>query len=435
MTVQDKERSISFEIFQAMNRSVHRTVLANGIVLIVTENPSADIVSARMLMQGGQRFETQPGVAHLVSLLLTKGTETRSSFEIAEQVEAIGAGLGTDSSVDHFQVTVKTVSADFGGILALAGEIMRSPSFPDEELELERKLTLQGIRSQQEQPSSVAMNKLRQAFYGDHPYSDSGLGTEESVSNLTRENLQTYHQQIFRPDNLVISIAGCITVDQAIQQVSRVFGDWNAPDTVFMKPSLPTISHHPKTIITPQDTAQSIVMVGYLAPAITPDKSDYPALKLLNSYLSGGLSSRLFVELRERRGLAYEVSAFYPMRLDTSFFVGYIGTAPENTATALDGLRSELHRLTEITLTELELQTAKDKFLGQYALSKQTNAQLAQTFAWYEMLGLGLGYDDRLQTEIKSLSAETLRTTAKRIFGQPYISILGPEAGLATLDC
>jgi len=191
VTVQDKERSVSFEIFQAMNRSVHRTVLANGIILIVTENPSADIVSARMLMQGGQRFEAQPGVAHLVSSLLTKGTKTRSSFEIAEQVEAIGAGLGTDSSVDHFQVTVKTVSADFAEILALAGEIMRSPSFPDTEIELERKLTLQGIRSQQEQPSSVAMNKLRQAFYGDHPYADSGLGTEESVSNLTRDDLQT----------------------------------------------------------------------------------------------------------------------------------------------------------------------------------------------------------------------------------------------------
>ena len=85
--------------------------------------------------------------------------------------------------------------------------------------------------------------------------------------------------------------------------------------------------------------------------------------------------------------------------------------------------------------SELELQTAKNKFLGQYALSKQTNAQLAQTFAWYEMLGLGLGYDDRLQNDIRNLTALDLRTIAKRIFGQPYISILGPEAVLVTLDC
>jgi zinc protease len=432
--------SETFEVFQAMHRSVHRTVLSNGIKLLVTENPSADIISARMLMRGGQCAEPQgkAGLAHLVSSVMTKGTQHRSSFEIAEQVEAIGASLGTDSSADHFQVTVKTVSGDFGGIFELAAEIMRSPSFPEAEVELERKLTLQGIRSQQEQPSSVAMEKLRKSFYGAHPYADSGLGSLESVAVITQEDLKNYHQQIFRPDNLVISIAGRITVGEALAQVSRVFGDWAKPDRPLTKPELPAIIQSPQTQLTPQDTAQSIVMVGYLAPSINPEfpntSNNYAALKLLNTYLSGGLSSRLFIELREKRGLAYEVSAFYPMRLETSFFVGYIGTAPENTATALEGLRDEIHRLTEVLLTDEELQTTKDKFLGQYALSKQTNSQLAQTFAWYEMLGLGLSYDDRLQTDIRNLTALDLRTIAKRIFGQPYISILGPEDVLATLE-
>jgi zinc protease len=432
--------SQDFEVFQAMHRSVHRTVLGNGIRLLVTENPSADIISARMLMQGGQRAEAagKAGVAHLVSSVMTKGTATRSSFEIAEQVEAIGASLGTDSSADHFQVTVKTVSADFGGIFELAGEILRSPSFPTEEVELERKLTLQGIRSQQEQPFSVAMDKMRHALYGDHPYADSGLGTLETVAQLTIEDLNHYHQSVFRPDNLIISIAGRITVEEAYKEVTRVFGDWVRPEQPMQPLELPTIAHNPQTHLTPQDSAQSIVIVGYLAPSINPAlpnaTSDYAALKLLNTYLSGGLSSRLFIELREKRGLAYEVSAYYPMRLDVSFFVAYIGTAPDNTATALEGLREELHRLTEVTLTEEELQTSKDKFLGQYALSKQTNAQLAQTFAWYEMLGLGLGYDDRLQTDIRNLTAATLRTTAKRIFGQPYLSILGPEGVLQPLS-
>jgi len=432
----------NFEVFQAVHRQVYRRVLDNGIILLITENPAADIVSARMLMQGGQRAEAigKAGVAHLVSAVMTKGTATRSSFEIAEQVEAIGASLGTDSSADHFQVTVKTVSADFHEIFALAGEILRSPSFPEAEIELERKLTLQGIRSQQEQPLSVAMDKLRQALYGDHPYADSGLGTLESVAQLNRDDLQTYHQTVFRPDNLIISIAGRITVAEANAVVEKVFGDWAKPAQPMPPLELPPIVHNPQTQLTPQDTAQSIVIVGYLAPAITPSSSpsdttpsDYAALKLLNTYLSGGLSSRLFIELREKRGLAYEVSAFYPMRLDISFFVGYIGTAPNNTATALEGLRDEIHRLTEVLLTEEELQVAKDKFLGQYALSKQTNAQLAQTFAWYEMLGLGLEYDDRLQNDIRNLTAETLRITAKRTFGQPYLSILGPESVLNSL--
>ncbi len=428
----------AFEAFQSLNRTVYRTVLDNGITLLVTPNPAADIISTRMFLRGGQRVEPsgQRGVAHLVASLLTKGTQSRSSLEIAESIESIGASLGTDSSSDHFQVSTKSVSADFPQVLALAGEVMRSPSFPEDEVKLERKQTLQAIRSQQEQPFSVAMDHLRHAFYGLHPYADSGLGSLESVEQIQREDLLAYHAHTFRPDNLIISLAGRIEPDAAIAEVSRVFGDWTAPATPWEIPSLPTIPHAPKRVLTPQATAQSIVMVGHLAASINPKhpaSTDYAALKLMNTYLGSGLSSRLFVELREKRGLAYEVSAFYPMRLDTSHFVAYMGTSPDNTQIAIDGLQTELDRLTHTHLSDAELQVAKDKLLGQYALSKQTNAQLAQTFGWYEMLGLGLGYDRRLQDDVKNVTADMIQSVADRTFKQPYLSILGPEAVLQTL--
>ncbi len=428
----------AFEAFQSLNRTVYRTVLPNGITLLVTPNPAADIISSRMFLRGGQRLETadKAGVAHLVASLLTKGTHTRSSLEIASQIESIGASLGTDSASDHFQVSTKSVSADFPTVFALAGDVMRSPQFPEDEIALERKLTLQGIRSQQEQPFSVAMDHLRQAFYGTHPYADAGLGNLDTVAKLTRDDLVAYHSQVFRPDNLIISLAGRITPETAIDQVTRVFGDWIAPVTPWQIPSLPTIPYAPKRVLTPQATAQSIVMVGHLAASVNPEQAsstDYAALKLINTYLGSGLSSRLFVELREKRGLAYEVSAFYPMRLDTSHFVAYMGTSPDNTQIAIDGLQTELDRLTHTSLSPEELQVAKDKLLGQYALSKQTNAQLAQTFGWYEMLGLGLGYDRRLQEEVRNISVEIIQAVADRTFKEPYLSILGPAAVLETL--
>ena len=427
-----------FETVQSLNRSVFRTQLSNGIVLLVTPNPAADIVSVRMFLRGGQRSEPlgQEGVSYLVASLLTKGTTTRSSLDIASLAESMGASLGTDSASDHFQITTKSVSSDFPTMLQLAGDVMRSPSFPDSEISLERKQTLQAIKSQQEQPFGVAMGHLRSAFYGRHPYADSGLGTVESVSALTQSNLIAYHTANFRPDNLIISIAGRITPEDAIAQVLTVFGDWSLPSEPWSSPILPIVSDHPQRILTPQATAQSIVMVGHLAPPIHPEdptNTDYAALKLINTYLGSGLSSRLFVELREKRGLAYEVSAFYPMRLDTSHFVAYMGTAPENTQTALDGLNSELDRLTHTPLSAEELQVSKDKLLGQYALSKQTNAQLAQALGWYEMLGLGLSYDRSLQEDVRNLSADNLQDIANRTFKQPYISVLGPEAVLASL--
>jgi zinc protease len=410
------------------NRSIHRTVLSNGITVLTTENASADIIAARLFLRIGTRWEPnhKAGLSHLISAVMTKGTENLSSLDIAERVESIGASLGTDSATDYFLLSLKTVSADFADMLSLAGELLRSPTFPEHEVELERRLTLQAIRSQQEQPFTVAMDQLRTAMYGAHPYAMSGLGSEETVAQLTRDDLEQYHRTYFRPDQLVISIAGRIAAKEAIALVEESFGDWRPSEQAKPVLELPNIGSNPHSVVTPQETQQSIVMLGYLAPSIEESMADYAALKLLNTYLGNGLSSRLFVELREKRGLAYEVSAFYPTRLDKSHFVAYMGTAPGNTAIALDGLKTEVDRLCADPLSEDELQIAKNKLLGQYALGKQTNSQLAQIFGWYETLGLGVEFDTRFQDEVAAVTAEAAQEAACCCFGAPYISLLGP---------
>jgi predicted Zn-dependent peptidase len=177
--------------------------------------------------------------------------------------------------------------------------------------------------------------------------------------------------------------------------------------------------------ITPQPTQQSIVMVGYLSPSV--QQQDYAALKLLSTYLGNGLSSRLFVELREKRGLAYEVSAFYPTRIEPATFVVYIGTAPENTAIALAGLQKEVELLCDAQLSEADLQTAKNKLLGQYALGKQTNGQLAQIYGWYEILGLGIQFDTQFQQQVTEVTATEAQQAACRYLRIPYVSVVGPE--------
>jgi predicted Zn-dependent peptidase len=416
-----------------------RIVLANGIVVLVWENPSADIIAARLFIRAGSQWEVSQsaGLSHLLSAVLTKGTEQRSSLEIAEQVESVGASLGADSATDYFLLSLKTVSADFAEMLALAGELLRSPSFPQSEIDLERRLTMQAIRSQQEQPFSIAFDQLRRIMYGEHPYALSGLGTEASVAQLERTDLQRYHQTHFRPDNLVISLSGRIQSDDAIALVEKVFGDWQAPATPLPVLNLPAITSQPVRAAIAQETQQSIVMLGYLAPPVVREgaKGDedihqslqnYTALKLLNSYLGNGLSSRLFVELREKRGLAYDVSAFYAPRLHPAQFVVYMGTAPENTAIALDGLKTEVDRLRTHPFNSETLQAAKDKILGQHALGKQTNAQIAQTFGWYETVGLGIGFDAQFQEQMSAVTIADTQTVADQYLVEPYISLVGP---------
>ncbi len=429
---------------------IHRTTLSNGIVVLVAENPTADIIAARFFLRAGSRWEQphQAGLSHLISAVLTKGTQTLSSLEIAEQVESVGASLGTDATTDYFLLSLKAVSADFKEMLILAGELLRSPTFPEKELELERRLTLQAIRSQQEQPFTVAYDQLRRSMYGNHPYALSGLGTEETVSQISQNDLLDYHQTFFRPDNLIISVSGRIPPEVAVSLIESVLGDWQSPDQPLSILQAPPLLANPIHQTTAQETQQSILMLGYLAPAVvrspsqsqpispgypSPSHPDYAALKLLNTHLGNGLSSRLFVELREKRGLAYEVSAFYTTRLDTAQFVAYMGTAAENTAIGLEGLRSEIDRLGVIPLSSEELQAAKNKMLGQYALGKQTNAQIAQTFGWYETLGLGIQFDQVFQKQIASVTAEQAQAVAQQYLTKPYVSLVGPASAVSKL--
>lgn len=421
------------------NQFIHRTVLDNGIVLLVAENPTADIIAARMFIRAGSRWDPpeQAGLSHLVSAVLSKGTENLSSLEIAEQVESLGASLSTDATTDYFLISLKSVSADFPEMLELAADVLRSPSFPAAELELERRLTLQAIRSQQEQPFTIAFDQLRHMMYGEHPYALSGLGTEKTVAQLSQTDLQNYHRTHFRPDNLVISLSGRINPSAAIALVNQVLGDWQVPPTPL--PTLATLAVQttPLRQAVAQDTQQSIVMLGYLAPPVRDGASstvrDYSVLKLLNTYLGNGLSSRLFVELREKRGLAYEVSAFYTTRLDPAQFVAYMGTAPENTAIALEGLQTEIDRLRVTPLTGEELQAAKNKLLGQYALGKQTNAQIAQTFGWYETLGIGIDFDTLFQKQVAETTADAVQDVAQKYLTVPYVSLVGPAGAVDKL--
>ncbi|NET01367.1 MAG: insulinase family protein [Sphaerospermopsis sp. SIO1G1] len=410
--------------------SIHRTVLPNGIVLLVVENAAADIVAGRIFIRAGSCYEhrSKAGLANLLSSLITKGCDGLSSLEIAEKVESIGAGLNASAGTDYFLLSLKTVSTDFAEILSLSGLLLRSPTFPEKQIELEKRLAIQDIRSQKEQPFSLAFEQIRQAMYQNHPYAVSVLGTETTIEDITRTDLEEFHRIHFRPDNMVISIAGRITPDQALEIVSKVFGDWQPPNQPRHILDLPSISVQPQSCIKPLNTQQSIVMLGYMGTSVSAP--GYPALKLLSTYLGNGLSSRLFVELREKRGLAYEVSAIYSTRLYPASFIIYMGTAPDNTEIALKGLSHEVERLCQNELSEDEIQIAKNKILGQYALGKQTNGQIAQIYGWYEILGLGIEFDHEFSELITQVTPKLALTAANSYLQKPYISLVGKEEAI-----
>lgn len=340
----------------------------------------------------------------------------------------MGALLGAECAPDYCGLALKSVSSDFPALLRLASEIVRYPTFPDEEVERERHLILQAIRSQQEHPFTSAFAPLRKGLYGEHPYAHSIAGTPESVAMLSRQDVAQFQRDYFRPETTVIAICGRISLAEVEHWVSDCFGDWAtlgdpSPIAVPNDSALPVLRGEQR-LHAVQDTQQAIAIVGYRAPSIY--SPDWEALRLLAVHLGGGLSSRLFVQLREKQGLAYDVSASYSSRRYDAPFIAQIGTAPANTERAIAGLQTEIGRLRNQPLTEEELTLAKRKILGQYALSKQTNGQVAQLMGWYEMLGLGVDRDCSYPDAIQTLSPEALQKAAQEYLCNPIISVAGP---------
>jgi predicted Zn-dependent peptidase len=203
--------------------------------------------------------------------------------------------LGADVASDYSLLSLKTVSADFETVLALAAEVLREPSFPKAEIELERRLILQGLKSMKEQPFGMAYNYLREALYPGHPYGLTNAQTEVCMAAFNQADLQAAHRQYFRPDNLVVTIVGRISPSLAVKLVEQYFGDWQAPDEPLPVVNFPPIEVAAQRIVTVQETNQAFVVLGHLADAVAG--ADYAALKLMSTYLGNGLSSRLFVEI------------------------------------------------------------------------------------------------------------------------------------------
>jgi predicted Zn-dependent peptidase len=194
-----------------------------------------------------------------------------------------------------------------------------------------------------------------------------------------------------------------------------------------ISPDLPPHPPSPQTIQVlsqAEDHQQTIVALGY--PAVSVHHADYLGLKFLITYLCNGMSSRLFSELREKQGLAYEVSGFYPTRQANSHFITYLGTTPSNAERALTQMRGELDRLGEGAMTEDELAIVKRKWAGQYALGKQTNGQIAQIYGWYEILGLDSDYDQGFLTAMAAFPLESVHRIAQTYFAHPIFSVVGP---------
>jgi zinc protease len=419
------------------NPAIHRAVLPSGATLLVKPLSSADTVTLKVFVRGGQRVESMPGVAELMAELMTQGTRTRTASALHQELESRGMQLTAQAQPDYLEITASAVKEDIGELFLILQDVLQNATFPADELAKEKTFLRQSLQANRDNPSSLVFEELNLAMYPkNHPYGNIGPRVEQSLDKISREHLLRYYRRWVTPREMVISVVGNVSPELMTQYWNSA---WKTPANAASRPKASPMPSAPlparaktetQTQSKPRQAATWIAQ-GWYAPSV--GSPDYTPLKVLNSLLGTGMSSRLFVNLREQQGLAYVVSSFYPSRAETGQFVIYIGTDPKNQSAVLSGFQQQIQRLIEGDITERELQEAKDKLRGNFALAHETPAAQATYLGMFETLGVGYRFDTEYPKQIESVTLADLQRVARRYFSKPsVISIIAPAGPAAS---
>jgi predicted Zn-dependent peptidase len=410
----------------AQTSGVSRTVLPNGLTVLVRENREAPVVAYSLMVKMGTRTETPDtaGISNLLQQMLVRGTEKLDGEQIAEAADRMGGGIDAYGDVDYSEITATALSRNWQEMLDLLGDCVLRPTLPDGTVQAVRNFLARQIRNRGDKPFDVAADRMRAALFGSNPYAWDPLGRRASVENLDREALIAYYRRFYVPGQMVLAVSGDVKTADVIVQVQRIFGSM-APGKVEMPavPAPPPMVASREVIVVPG--AQAQIFMGALAPSLTD--ADHPPLKVLTAVLGGGMASRFFSELRDQQALAYTTLALYPSRVDTSAFVAILGTAPENVTKAEPALAEQLERIRNQAASEDEVAVARAYVVGSQAMDRRTNARQAWYLAFYEIAGVGYEFLDRYAAAVKQVTPADVQRVAKRYLGVVRTVIVQPN--------
>lgn len=401
--------------------------LANGVRVIVQENHNVPILSVRAAMLGGVITETpgNNGIANFASEMLTRGTLRRSREELTETVESLAGSLQGFSGRNSMGVAATFLSEHKAQGIDLFLEVLLEPSFPADEVEKARHEFLLAIDHREDNSASRAFDLAFTTLYPRHPYGMTPLGERDSVSALTADELRAFYRNALDPRSLVVTVVGDVDAQVVATQLRQALGSLTADRTPFQMPPAAGLPTTPLTARKSSDRRQTHIVLAY--PGTTVDSPDRHALSAMETILSAQ-GGRLFYELRDKRALAYSVSAFASEGLARGLIGTYIATDPVNEDTAVQGLIDELQRIRTELVTPEELERAQRYLIGNYEIALQTNSALAENMMFNELYGLGYLEGRRFPDQINGVTAEDIQRVAERYL-EPSMqieAIVGP---------
>lgn len=412
--------------FVSENKKTQKYELANGATLLLTPNDVNDIIAISIFSKGGELTEKISGTAQLTASVLTKGSQKYSSAEFAKVMETNGIKIVPSVSADKFLISVLTTKNEYDKTLELLNEVINNATLDDYEIEKTRNDKLNSIKKSKDIPLNIAIDNYKTLIFENTPYSNSNYILEKSLPKITKADIKNYYDNVFYPQNVTISINGNVDKEKTLNEFSKIFNNKKGEKFDYAKYSIPLLVTGKKVSTQIKDLKTDWIIMGWQTAGVQ-NKKDYATLQVINSLLGTGMSSRLFKNLRDRDGLAYQLGSQYSPNVLKGAFITYIGTNPENLGYAIKRMQEEVFRLKSEFVSSKELQEAKDKLLGHYIIGQETNLDKATTIGWFEASGRGYQFDDNYANLINSVTESDIIEVANKYFNDKYIlSIVKP---------
>ncbi len=381
------------------------TTLKNGLRVVVIENHRLPLVSFRLAFRTGDAHDPRdsPGLSDMMTGMLTEGTTTLTSRQIADETARIGASLHASANSDFTIVAASSLASFSNRTLELMADIVLHPSFPEDELELTKQNSLQGLIAQRGQPSFLASERISRVIYGEHPYAVVAP-TPQSIEATTREKLIEFHRRIFIPNNAVIFITGDVSSSEITKRLEELFGEWRQGELPQMQAFvLPSRNKREMHIVDRPGSAQTNIIIAN--PAIDRTSPDYFPMLVMHTILGGTASARLFMNLREEKGYTYGAYSNLDARREAGSFRVSSEVRAAATGASLHEFFYELDRIRNEKVSEKELNDAKSYLTGVFPLRLETQEGLIDQILNIKMYDLP---DDYLQTYRDRVRAVTL---------------------------
>lgn len=405
-----------------VDQDIKKTVLPSGLTVVTERMNHLRSASIGVWVRAGSRHEPldQCGISHFIEHLLFKGTERRTTRDIAIESDMLGSTFDAFTSHECAAYSIKVLDEHVPRAFDLIADVITRPRFDPQEIEKERSVIVEEMRMVEDTPDDLATEIFLRNFWPKHRLGRPILGTEESLTRLTREEIVAHWQKVYTPANLVVSAAGHVTHEEIVELAARYFEA--IPDSGFRPQDVPPQASPTIVLHRKDQLGQAQLLFGATCPSLlSPDRH---SVMILSSILGGGASSRLFQSIREDHGLAYSTGAGTLQYTDTGLFFIYAATSPEKVLKVIDLCIAEIVRLKSEPVSEEELQRAKEQAKAATMLSlESSNARMGHIAQQEIYFGEQVPYDNILAC-ISAVTAEDLHRVANEIFHTESLALV-----------